>query len=279
MTDPGNTSGDPELFVRALRYQANATDDQGEFPFSLDILDHLDLQFASPVTFLVGENGTGKSTVLESLAVATRCVAIGSADLERDPSLGPARQLARQLKLVRGRKPITSVFFRAEDAFGFVNRVVRESQALRDLEEEFRNAYQDGSLAQTLAMGAAAGQRQAFEHRYGSNPDAQSHGESFLHLLEERLRPKGLYLLDEPETPLSPLRILALMRLLIDRVDSGSQFFIATHSPMLMALPGATILQFAEGRCTQVSYDDVEHVSLTRAFLKSPDAFLRRLRD
>jgi predicted ATPase len=94
---------------------------------------------------------------------------------------------------------------------------------------------------------SARGQRWAIENRYGQDPDARSHGEVFLSVLASRLTPAGLHLLDEPETPLSPRGILQLLALLQDRVARGCQFIVATHSPMLLALPDAEILSFGDG--------------------------------
>lgn len=266
-------------YLRSLRRRESWPKSR-EFPFGLPVLDSLEeLSFARPVTFLVGENGTGKSTLLEAIAVGMECVAVGRADLARDSSLEPARLLAEQLVFVRDRSARTKLFFRAEDAFGFTLRVQSEARALAELEQDFREQFEEGSWAQRLAMGAARGQRDALEQRYGENPDGRSHGESFLHLLEERLRPRGLYLLDEPETPLSPLRILALLRLLMDRVEQDCQFVIATHSPMLMALPDARILSFSEDGIEPLAWDQVDHVSLMKSFLNRPEAFLRHLGD
>ena len=106
---------------------------------------------------------------------------------------------------------------------------------------------------------------------------AMSHGESFLNVFAQRCVPGGLYLLDEPETPLSPLRQLALLSHIKQRVTQACQFIIATHSPILMASPGASILSFDNDAIAPIAYDDVEHVSLTRAFLNDPEAFCRRL--
>jgi predicted ATPase len=113
--------------------------------------------------------------------------------------------------------------------------------------------------------------------RYGENLDANSHGESFLKIFQSRFVAGGLYLLDEPEAPLSPQRQLALMSMLKEMVDQEAQFIIATHSPILMAFPGARILNFDNHPVMEAHYDDVEHVSLTRAFLNNPQSFLRRL--
>jgi len=125
----------------------------------------------------------------------------------------------------------------------------------------------------------ARGQRAALANRYGSDPDARSHGETFLALLRTRLVPNGLYFLDEPETPLSPTRVLALIVLLAERVRQGCQFLIATHSPILMALPGAAILLAEDGRLQRTAWNDIEHVRVTRAFLADPAVQLRRLLD
>ena len=111
-----------------------------------------------------------------------------------------------------------------------------------------------------------------------STVNESSHGESFLELFQRRFAPRGLYLLDEPEAPLSPVRQLALLALLREMTGAGeSQFIIATHSPILMAFPGATIYSLDGGTPRRVAWDDLEHVALTRDFLNDPDTFLRRL--
>lgn len=271
-----------QLFLRSVAFDERAfaeldADARDAFPFDLPLVRNLRIDFEAPVTFVVGENGSGKSTLLESLAVALRCVALGQSDVERDPTLEPAQRLASCLRVVRGVRPRSSVFFRAEDAFGYLQRLRNEIAALDSLERDFAEQFEDGSLAQSLAMGSARGQRRALESRYSEDPDAASHGESFLHLLDERLTAPGLFLLDEPETPFSPVRILALLRLLMTRAEAGSQLLIATHSPLLLALPGARILCIEDDALREVPYDQVEHVELTRAFLANPGAFLRRL--
>ncbi len=129
----------------------------------------------------------------------------------------------------------------------------------------------------TLARGVVGGQRRALASRYGEDADARSHGESFLNLFQSRFVPGGLYLLDEPEAPLSPQRQLALLAMLKEMAGQDSQFVVATHSPILMALPGADILSFDTTPVTRVRYEEVEHVSFTRDFLNNPEAFLRHL--
>ena len=248
------------------------------FPWSLPLVAGLEaIDFRVPVTLLVGENGSGKSTLLEGIAAGMGAVAAGSDDLERDPTLGAARAFAAAYRFQRREHPRTRLFVRAEDVFGFTKRVVDEIAGLRALEEEFRRDLVDGSDGQRRAMGMAAGQRRALTRRYGDEPDAQSHGQTFLRILSERLVPRGLYLLDEPETPLSPKRVLSLIALLKDRVEQDCQFIIATHSPILMAFPGAEILVCDDGGLRSTPYAEVEHVQITRDFLRHPEAFLRHL--
>jgi len=242
-----------------------------EFPFSLPIIRALDeMTFDAPVTFFVGENATGKSTLLEAIAAGLNCIAVGSADVGRDDTLGHARRLADALTLVRhGARPNTRLFFRAEDIFGFTRRIGGLIDELGGL----ATGYEAGSMA---ADGVVA-ERAALVAKYGADPDAKSHGETFLDLFRSRLVPAGLYLLDEPETPLSPLRQLAFLAMLKEMVAQSCQFIIATHSPILMAFPDATILGFDAAPVRPVAYDDVEHVSLTKAFLQNPEGFLKRL--
>jgi predicted ATPase len=147
---------------------------------------------------------------------------------------------------------------------------------LAEMEEGFKTSIK-GDYGRQLAMGAVRGQRHALAGTYGEDPDARSHGETFLNLLEKRLVVEGLYFLDEPEAPLSPLRILSLISLLKQVVADGSQLVICTHSPILMAFPGAEILLFEGDTITPTPYQELDHVRLTRAFLNDPESYLRRL--
>jgi len=251
-----------------------------QFPWSMRLFRDLkELHFTAPVTFFVGENGSGKSTLLEAIAVGCNAVAAGSADLNQDETLWASHELARGFHFARTRRPARTMFLRAEDVMGYSMRAARlrregwllkeeGSQALEQLEEE-RIRDQTEPRA-----GSPEQMKERLLRSHGSDPGAQSHGETFLDLLAARLGPKGLYFLDEPETPLSPVRLLSLLGLIKERA-SDSQFIIATHSPILMALPDAQILLFENGRIEPVAYDDVEHVKITKAFLNNPAKFLR----
>lgn len=249
------------------------------FPFNIPALRGLEaLEFTTPVTLLVGENGSGKSTVLEALAAATRLPTVGSASADQDPSLGPQRRLGREMRLSWKKRTHRGFFLRAEDFFGFTKRMAglrKEFQEeLAEVDERFRS---HSRLARTLARGPAAGSIAAIERKYGANLDTNSHGESFLKLFRERFVPEGLYLLDEPEAALSPQSELAFMTMMRDMLDRGSQFLIATHSPILMAVPGARIYDFDGRPVHEVGFDEIEAVNLVRDFLNAPERFLRHL--
>ncbi|MFZ5814838.1 MAG: AAA family ATPase, partial [Bacillota bacterium] len=147
-------------------------------------------------------------------------------------------------------------------------------RSLQEVDQAFANR---SITAQQYARSAFVGSLTALESRYGEDLDANSHGESFLKLFQARLVPNGLYLLDEPETPLSPMRQLSFLSMIMEMVRQGCQFIIATHSPILMACPGATILSLDHNPPRAVRYEELEHVRLTRDFLNNPQAFLRHL--
>jgi predicted ATPase len=250
------------------------------YPFNVPAIAALartPLAFDTPVTFLVGENGTGKSAMLEGIACAANAIAIAGVDLQRDASLEPARELARSLQLVWRSRSRRGYFLRSEDFFGFARHISQLRSSLEDELETFNASPGPESLGRRMARGAY--QREIGElRRTDAVMNEVSHGESFLALFQRRFVPRGLYLLDEPETPLSPMRQLAMISLLRQMTCSGeSQFIIASHSPILMAFPGATIYQLSDGAPERIAWKDLEHVSLTRDFLNDPQLFLRHL--
>ena len=250
------------------------------FPFNVPAIKTLTrVDFRQPVTFLVGENGSGKSTFLEAVAAGANSIVVGGQDVERDETLEHARQLAARLKFAWRKKTQRGFFLRAEDFFNFSKRLNQTGRELTDLaatyQDELKQRPDDPGIRR--AIGYVLGQKAALTTRYGENLDANSHGESFMKLFQERVTPHGLYLLDEPEAALSPLRQLSLLSLIKAMIKENCQFIIATHSPILMAFPEASILSFDEHPVAEVEYDDLEHVRITRAFLSDPEAFLRRL--
>jgi predicted ATPase len=249
------------------------------FPFNVPVIRALkSLTFTSEITFFVGENGSGKSTLLEAIGAAANLPAIGSESTDRDETLKEMRLLAQRLKWVWNKRTRRGFFLRSEDFFGFAKRITHLRAELKADYDAIEHEYAGRSArAKGLAQMPFARELAALEQSYGAGLDAQSHGESYFKLFRARFVPGGLYLMDEPEAPLSPMRQLALMALLRDMTRHDAQFIIATHSPILLAYPGATILQFADGAITTAQYDDLEHVSLTRSFLNNPNAYLSHL--
>ena len=269
-------AGGPPFLREVCR---NGLEVEGEFPFTVPVIRALEsLPLVSAVTFFVGENGSGKSTLLEAIAAAARLPAVGSADLDADATLEAQHQLAEALRLVWSRRTKRGFFLRAEDFFGFAKRLSQmRSEFLRRL-EELEVEYADRSpYAKGLAMGPMRRSLAEMEQRYGVDLDANSHGQSFLRLFQSRFVPGGLYLLDEPEAPLSPQSQLGLIAMISDMVAQDAQFIIATHSPILMAYPGATIVSFDEVPASVVEYGSLESVRLVREFLVAPERYLARI--
>lgn len=249
------------------------------FPFSIPVIASLDvLEFTAPLTFFAGENGSGKSTLLEAIAAAVGSITVGAESVQTDPTLADVRRLSDALKLVWSKRTRRGLFLRAEDFFGYARQMAQTRAELRrDLEEADREARGRSETARAYARSAYAGQLGDMQRRYGDGLDAQSHGESFLMLFQQRFTGEGLYLLDEPEAPLSPMRQLTLLTLLHEMLKQGAQFIIATHSPILMAYPGAAILNFDGPTIQPTEYESLEHVQVMQTFLADPQQYLRHL--
>ncbi len=262
-----------------LRLQNPPATMRGSFPFNVPALRGVrEIAFPGPVTFLAGENGSGKSTLLEALAIAANLPAVGRSDAASDGSLAAQRRLADRMTLTWRRRSHRGFFLRAEDFFGFVQRLGRLASEMEARIEEVDREYVGRSdLARQLAKGPARGSLAAMRSRYGDDLDAQSHGESFLRLFQARFVPNGLHLLDEPEAALSPQSQLGLIAMMSEMVAQGAQFVIATHSPLLMAIPGATIYGFDAAPLRVVPYESLDGMRLMRDFLAAPGRYMGRI--
>jgi predicted ATPase len=228
-------------YLRGLSIRPDPDIDPRRYPFSIPAVRDLNaLSFHPDVTFFIGENGAGKSTVLEAIAVAMGLPAEGgSRNVSRQQQ--EASPLQRYLRLSKGYKaPRWSYFLRAESAFDVIS-------------------YIDST----------------YDHSRPSLHE-RSHGEAFMDLLLA-MGDDGFYLLDEPEAALSPNRQLAALSAIDQLVRRGSQFIIATHSPILLAYPNARILRFDESGISQVAYEDTEHYAVTRDFLNHYPRRLQQL--
>lgn len=276
----------PSVRLRTIAWKPGRPSDQElarGFPFDVPTVRTLDaIELAAPVTFFVGENGSGKSTLLEALAIAAGLPAVGSADLKADDTLAPQRQLASALRLGWMHRETRGFFLRAEDFFGFKKRLSQErvemEREIARLEAEYRDARRAPD-AVGRATGPMRGSLADMTRRYGVDLDANSHGQSFLKLFQSRITPNGLYLLDEPEAALSPQSQLGLMAMMMDGVRDGAQFVVATHAPILLGFPGASILSFDETPPAYVDFEELPHVRLTRDFLTDRERYLRHMRE
>ena len=225
------------------------------YPFNLPFVGDLCLEFHTSVTFFLGENGTGKSTLIEAIASLCRLPVSGGGRNELSSGHGPDSKsaLATVLRPAFRRRPPDAYFLRAEFQAHFASLL----DARRD-DPYFRlDPYT----------------------RYGGRSlHTRSHGEAFLSILEHRVE-RGLFLLDEPESALSPQRQLVLLAHMWNLVSKGtSQFIIATHSPILLTFPGADLIAFDGGTLERVKLEDTSHYQITRGILQSSESYWKHLR-
>ncbi len=234
--------------------------DFSEYPFSLDIVRNLkDIVFSSQVTFFIGENGTGKSTILEAIASksgfgregGSKNINFNTAD---NSFYSEIQKLSDCMTLSWRKKTKDGYFFRAESFFNLANHIDH-------LEKE-------------------GGQRAgvAYSPYGGKSLHKQSHGESFFSFFKNRLGGGGFYILDEPEAALSPQRQLALLIIINDLCKNPeTQFLIATHSPILLAFPNSTIYSCDGSALEKIDYKKTDHYEITKGFLNNPEQYLKRL--
>jgi predicted ATPase len=235
-------------FVKRIELLRGDVEDFDTFPFSLPLIRSMEaIELHPRVTFFIGENGSGKSTLLEGIAVALGFNAEGGSRNFNFTTRASHSDLHDYLRIARGTsKPRTGFFLRAESFYNVATEIEHLGGGLLD-------SYGGRSLHE------------------------QSHGEAFLALVLHRFTADGLYLLDEPEAALSPARQLAVLARIDDLTRQGSQFIIATHSPILMAYPDATIYTCDDDGITAVDYHDTEHYQITHQFLSDPERMMREL--
>lgn len=235
----------PGPYLLHLELLRDRVPDAGRFPYTLPAVRGLTrLAFHPKVTFLVGENGSGKSTILEAIAVACGLNPEGGSRNFNFATRPSHSSLADSVRLARtAARPGDSYFLRAESFYNVATEIDR------------------------LDVGGYGG-RSLHE---------LSHGESFFALFQNRFGDHGLYLMDEPEAALSPTRQLQFLSLLHGFVRRGGQFVIATHSPIILAYPEACIYQLDAAGIREVAYTETEHYLVTRGFLSNPQRSLREL--
>lgn len=240
-----------ELFIRSVKLNKEK---QGldNYITALPVVKNLDcLELSKTVTFLVGENGSGKSTLLEAIAVSYGFNPEGGTKNFTFSSKETHSNLHEYITVVKGvKRPKDGFFLRAESFYNVATEVDRLDR--------------EGGVRLVDSYG-------------GKSLHEQSHGESFISLVTNRFGGQGLYILDEPEAALSPSRQMTLLSQMHQLAEKGSQFIIATHSPILMAYPGAEIVTFGNDGMRTTPYKDTEHYLLTKNFLDNPDQMLHYL--
>ena len=234
--------GERGPFISAVRFAWDRVDDPKAYPYSLPAVRALEgFQFHERVTFFVGENGSGKSTLLEALAVACRFNPEGGSKNFNFATASSHSDLHDVIQIGKMAIPSDGFFLRAESFYNVSSEIDR------------------------LGVSRWYG---------GQSLHTRSHGESFFALFKERFFGPGLYFLDEPEAALSPARQIKFLGRLHRLVQDGSQFVIATHSPILMAYPDCKLMLLEKKGMREVELIETEHYCLTRAFLNNPTKYL-----
>ncbi|MFZ7121465.1 MAG: AAA family ATPase [Eubacteriaceae bacterium] len=239
-------------YIRSVELQQNQIPNFHDYPFNLSAVRNLSsLKFHPKVTFFVGENGTGKSTILEAIATAYGFNPEGGTKNFNFSSMNTHSQLYHYIKLIKGvNMPKDGFFLRAESFYNVATNI-------DELDKD------EGGPPIINSYG-------------GISLHKQSHGESFLSLLINKFMGKGIYILDEPEAALSPTRQMTMISRIHELVQQDSQFIIATHSPIIMAYPDCIIYEIKEG-FNKVKYEETEHYQVTKAFLNSTQKMLNIL--
>jgi len=242
-------------YVSQVRLRIEDVPTFDRYPFSLSAVRNLDVLELHPnVTFLVGENGSGKSTLLEAIAVSFGFNPEGGTKNFGFNTRASHSDLHKFIRLSKGVKyPKTGFFLRAESFFNLATEIER--------------------------LDAEPGGPPIISYYGGKSLHEQSHGESFWALLMNRFGGQGFYVLDEPEAALSPQRQLATLARIHELVNDGSQFIIATHSPILMAYPNAYIYGFSEHGIERLTLEETEHYQVMHDFVMNPKRMLDELLD
>lgn len=241
-----------KLIVKRIKLERDKIPSFNNYPFNIEIVKNFEeLELDNPVTFFVGENGVGKSTFIEAIAVSLGLPPEGGTENFRYETKNTTSELSNYLRISTYNKPSMKFFLRAESFYNFSTEVQRLVE-----EDDFSNLYDS----------------------YGGNLHECSHGESFIQLIQNRFKGKGLYILDEPEAALSPQRQLSLLYLINELVKEGSQFIIATHSPILISYRDGKILDL-NNNFKEIKFKDTDIYALYKMYLDDPETMQHRLLD
>lgn len=243
---------DEELIIKKIIFEREKVESFDKYPFNIEVIKNLkEITLTSPVTFFVGENGIGKSTIIEAIAVALGLPAEGGTENFRYKTKDTTSDLYEYLTIQTYNKPKMKFFLRAESFYNFSTEVQRLVE-----EDGYGTLY----------------------NSYGGNLHECSHGESFLNLVKNRFTSNGLYILDEPEAALSPERQLSLLYLINQLAEDGSQFIIATHSPILISYRDGTILDL-NNNLKETKFEDTNIYQIYKMYIEDPEGMQHKLFD
>ena len=237
------------IFLKGIRLKAKEGTDRNHYPFNIPALrDFKEMPFESPVTFFVGENGMGKSTLIEAIAIAMNFNPEGGTANFKFSTSDSHSELCDYLTPIRNAKRNRDGFFlRAESFYNTISY-------MDTVNDTGKNIY---------------------DYYGGKRLHEVSHGEGFMNLLNHRCRGNSFFIFDEPEAALSPFSQIKMLVRMHQLVTEDSQFIVSTHSPILMAYPGATIYQLTENGISQIDYDKTEHYMLMKYFLNNTNQYLK----
>lgn len=260
-------------FLRAFTIDSKRT---SPFPFNIPaVIFAKQVAIDKNVTVFVGDNGCGKSTLLETLALSLNLPLIGGY-IGDHAGFEAANILKPLMEIEWGRQTPAGFFFRAEDFSDFINSVDNERKKL-DIDLGELKGHVDDAVIRQMSDSMNF-KLSSMRKEYGEHMQAFSHGEAYLKIFEARIGKKGVFLLDEPEAALSPLKQLSLLFLIMESVKSqNTQFILATHSPIMMGIPGATIYEIKEDGMQKVTFEETDHYRITKTFLNNPNYYLRHL--
>ncbi len=264
------------IFLRAIKrteYEAPLDD----YPMNLKQIAGIKrLEFTAPVTLIAGDNGSGKTTLIELISALAGGVRIGDARAGRRAK-ETFSVAAKAFRPEFTQKPKRSFFFLSEDFTRYID--AREDMMREEREElaRVKRDYEGRNYAKSLAALPHASGLHSMQSMYSDELSAQSHGEGYIDFFGSRLHPHGLYLLDEPEGALSYYNQYVLMNMIADAVKNDCQFILSTHSPVLLAYPGAVLYEFYEQALRESRFEDLENVNFLRDFLAAPERYLRLL--
>ncbi len=261
------------IYIKTIHFNTDLTH---PFPYDVSSIKHSkNIELDSDITFFIGDNGTGKSTLIETLAFWLQLPHMDGYEYSKK-AFEASTELVKCLDIEFNIDRPTGFFFRAEDFGELMNSIDRRDADVYKHLKSLEGEVPESVIKQM--MNNANYQQHRIRNNYGQDLLSFSHGEAYLKILHSKINRDGIYILDEPEAALSPARQLSLIYLIMEHLkDHQSQFIISTHSPMLMAIPGASLYEISHDGMEKKPFEETEHYTITRNFLNNPETYLRHL--